>query len=534
MHYPALLRRLIAPLGLGTLLLLTVGCASLSRPPSNVPTEAEERQHIVRVDANGVLRQVDNQADASEAYTETNLLEPLRDALLRHPERYPKGVLIFVHGGLNTYHGAHKHFLHLFPLLKEQGYYPLFLLWPSGLAGTYGDHLLNIRQGRRETNGEGRFFSSLTLPLVFAQDLATGLVRTPMTSLETLRSDLQTAIPARHSWSQEDAISIYRDLQQEGRAVIIGNDYKSGGEMALRTASYWLTLPSKLATAGPIIDSLGRPAWDDMIRRTYMVYPGTLADFTSSDTPAASAQQKTLTVPGEKGKLSEIQNAQRLADQTRVTRKEEARHSGLATVIKELERLQRTRSFPTTLVGHSMGTIVLNHVLEVTTLEVERIIYLAAACTVRDFSGSVLPYLAKHPATHSYNLSLHPMAEDGEWQTAIADLSPRGSLLVWIDNFLSNPVYEQDRTFGRWTNLFMLSPTGNSAIEDILNHRDIGDRIHFRAFGVGSGETPRGAPYQWNQLGATPPSRPEEFTPHRHGDLAKVEFWDQRVLDGSK
>lgn len=510
------------------------GCTSLSRPSAQLPSDAEERQHIIRVDANGVLRQVDNQADASEAYTETNLLGPMRDALRDHPETYPKGALIFIHGGLNTYHGAHEHFLNLFPKLKAQGYYPLFLLWPSGLAGTYGDHLLNIRQGRRETNGEGRLFSSLTLPLVLAQDFATGLVRTPMTSLETLRSDLQTAIPARHAWAQADAISIYRDLRQDGRAVTIGNDYKSGSEMAVRTASYWLTLPTKLATAGPVIDSLGRPAWDDMIRRTYMVYPGTLADFSSAETVATSSQQKTLTIPGETKKTSEIQSAQRLADQTRVTRKDEARHSGLATIIKELESLQRARSFNVTLVGHSMGTIVLNHVLEGTTLEAEKIIYLAAACTVRDFSGSVLPYLAKHPGTHSYNLSLHPMAEDGEWQTAIIDLPPRGSLLVWIDNFLSNPVYEQDRTFGRWTNLFMLSPTGNSAIEDILNHRDIGDRIHFRAYGVGAGDVPRGQQYQWNQLSEPLPARPKEFTPHRHSDLAKVDFWDQHVLDGTK
>jgi hypothetical protein len=42
----------------------------------------------------------------------------------------------------------------------------------------------------------------------------------------------------------------------------------------------------------------------------------------------------------------------------------------------------------------------------------------------------------------------HPVAEAGEWYPMLVDLPPRGSLLVWLDNFLANPVTEQERTLG--------------------------------------------------------------------------------------
>src|SRR5881296_2962462 len=46
-----------------------------------------------------------------------------------------------------------------------------------------------------------------------------------------------------------------------------------------------------------------------------------------------------------------------------------------------------------TLVGHSMGTMILNNVLEdYTDLSFDRIVYLAAAASIDDVRGAVLPY----------------------------------------------------------------------------------------------------------------------------------------------
>jgi len=111
-----------------------------------------------------------------------------------------------------------------------------------------------------------------------------------------------------------------------------------------------------------------------------------------------------------------------------------------------------------------MGTIILNRVARDTKIDFANIVYLAAACSIEDFSTSVLPYLREHTNTRFYSLSLHPVAEAGEWYLLAGDLVPRGSLLMWLDNFLMNPVTEQERTLGRWRNLLRTSATGEPVI----------------------------------------------------------------------
>ena len=47
-------------------------------------------------------------------------------------------------------------------------------------------------------------------------------------------------------------------------------------------------------------------------------------------------------------------------------------------------------------VGHSMGTMVLNELFRVAPdIRAERITYMAAACSIRDFQESLVPYLRR-------------------------------------------------------------------------------------------------------------------------------------------
>src|SRR5439155_20196527 len=155
-----------------------------------------------------------------------------------------------------------------------------------------------------------------------------------------------------------------------------------------------------------------------------------------------------------------------------------------------------------TLVGHSMGTIILNRVVRDSEINFANIVYMGAACSVEDFSRSVLPFMEKHPDTQFYNLTLHPVAEAGEWYPWLADLPPRGSLLIWIDNFLSNPVTEQERTLGRWRNLFRSGSTGEPILRRFFeeNGGSLKPRLHFQAFSVGFGDKAqmRTVKFQWN------------------------------------
>jgi hypothetical protein len=132
-------------------------------------------------------------------------------------------------------------------------------------------------------------------------------------------------------------------------------------------------------------------------------------------------------------------------------REESGRARGaLAEFLDELAQ-QIDPSWDTTRIGHSMGSIVVNRILtEYDAIEFDRIVYMGAAATVGDCEDAVFPYLRSHPAAHMYHLTLRHKSEVRE--TAFAPVL-QGSLLVWIDDFLSTPITPRGRTVGRYLNL---------------------------------------------------------------------------------
>jgi hypothetical protein len=158
-----------------------------------------------------------------------------------------------------------------------------------------------------------------------------------------------------------------------------------------------------------------------------------------------------------------------------------------------------------------MGTIVMNRILfrarphevarspaeyeqakiqEVETPEVERLpveipafanlVYLAAACNLRDLGENAIPYLEQHPDTQLFHVTLHPkseLSESNKW-----DLAPRGSLLVWIDDFLSNPIGQGERTAGRADNLMVVL---------YLTPPEIRDRVHVNVLPMDDDQVPQ-------------------------------------------
>ncbi len=109
-----------------------------------------------------------------------------------------------------------------------------------------------------------------------------------------------------------------------------------------------------------------------------------------------------------------------------------------------------------TVIGHSMGTIVINELLPLfRELPVKDIVYMASAASVRDSKRSLAPLLSHQDnSKHSqkfYNLMLHPMNDAQE--LAVKGMAPSGSLLAWIDEMYENPRTMLDRTFGKWRNV---------------------------------------------------------------------------------
>jgi len=254
-----------------------------------------------------------------------------------------------------------------------------------------------------------------------------------------------------------------------------------------------------------------------MLRRTQQVYPAKWNEesvqwnqrLEQTTEPAASTPAGT--------RLSQTKRQERRAERY-----------AAAGVPRFVKMLAGETNLEVTLVGHSMGTIILNRVVRDSEINVANIVYLGAACSVEDFSHSVLPFMEQHRDTQFFNLSLHPVAEAGEWYPWLADLPPRGSLLIWIDNFLSNPVTEQERTMGRWRNLFRSDSTGEPIIRRLYAEggADLQNRLHFQAFSVGFGDKLRKMKFQWNEDPLRRDALERCDNPLSHGELSEVPYWN--------
>ena len=235
----------------------------------------------------------------------------------------------------------------------------------------------------------------------------------------------------------------------------------------LAGVSWWVLFPVRMLVAAPLIDGFGTSAWDNMLRRTQLLIHSP-SEFTGCQHSEAQ------------GDLALV--LQRLAPE-------------ITSPGKKWEIL---------LVGHSMGTIILNELIrQFPSLEYSTIVYMAAACSSRDFQQSVIPYLQAHSATQFYNLTLHHIAEERErWDLYVPYFDPamRGSLLTWIDDFLFNPLTPMDKTMGQFVNFLRT--------EQMFSH-ELRGQIHLREFSVGGVAAGK--------------------EPQVHGDFNDFPFWEEKL-----
>jgi hypothetical protein len=147
-----------------------------------------------------------------------------------------------------------------------------------------------------------------------------------------------------------------------------------------------------------------------------------------------------------------------------------------------------------------MGAIIANDVIELyPDLPVRNLVYMGAACSVKQAQAAVVPFLAANPQTEFFNLTLHPVAEADEIEGW--DLPSRGSLLEWVDNWYTSPSHPVDRRLGKWVN----------AMESIHLFRDVRERVFVKGFGVEG-----------------------DLLPQKHGDFGDCPFWkaEFRSVDG--
>lgn len=364
-------------------------------------------------------------------------------------------LMFFVHGGLVTPEYAIESASRDLKQIQKDGYYPIFVAWDAGFFNSYCEDLVEVRRGEHRP-----FEGPLTAPFIFTYQLVRGVAHAPILWVEQWSNDIE-ALEICNSESEENVKLLYKELRDE-YARNPASNVECGigglGEDAryniLRSISYFFTVPVKMLS-GIVIDTGGTPSWNNLKRRARAMFHTTNSFNVDKDPRRA---REVATIPS-------------------------CSYGGLYTLVKKLEsELHRfdNKDIEITVIGHSMGTIVLNEMLKNTEMDIDNIVYMGAACSIRDFRDAVVPYMLLHKNTQFYNLCLHPIQELTE--NYYFDLVQRGSLLVWIDNFLENPFDFQGRTLGQWLNVVQATH---------IIDPDVKGRVHIKAFGAGTKYEPQ-------------------------------------------
>jgi hypothetical protein len=494
--------------------------------------------HVIEFDPNGKIVDLYKDKRPKNAPAPDQFNDILKNMQTCLAGKTDARVIVYVHGGLNSpsdaIDAAKEHLKEI--TTQDPNCYPVFVIWDSGLIDTYREHLFDVRQGRN--NSETRAWGWVDWPIYLVSDFLVAIARAPTVWLQQGTTDSDSVMAGvasifsynrtqevvqKHKeekpttrpdnsgeradvWlerkNEVNATAFYlvlnrlyfRDSQRPATqpstqiSISIGVDHSQPMDWVGRGFIYAAFLPFKLFFA-PIIDGLGTPAWREMGRRAQAIVDGS-SDFTVNGKTKSDAIAKYVD-QGTGGGLDLF--ISKLADGAQPTQD------------------GKKPTWQVTLIAHSAGTVVLNEVLRRqiqrelkggSTLPVQNVVYMAAACSIRDFTESVIPFmeLPKHQNVNYYNLTLHPSAETIEADGY--ELVPRGSLLCWIDDFLTSPQNPLDRTLGRWDNIVQTPYVFPESLRG---------RVAIKAFGL---ERP-----------ITPTTKPI-LDPQIHGDFTDSPFWE--------
>jgi len=345
-------------------------------------------------------------------------------------------VLVFIHGGLNEQPETIQRVIDLHGEILKSGSYPIFVNWQSNLISSYRDHLLFIRRGH-----DAGWWGAILSPFYLISDVASGLFMLPMVVWEQGNEVLEVADIAKYP-ARKSADDATRHMA--GHLPIVPPQQQD--PVDFHWGRFWLTLIVKPVSL-LAVQSAGSGSWEVMQGRVAALF------------------RRPIDLTGD-----EV----------------ERRPHGLLFLMRALHELQAERAangrpLEITLVCHSMGAIVANQLLSFSQLAQQdgdsggdtalpsfrNIVYMAAACSVQAYQDSVFPYMLHDTSTRFFHVVLDPDQELAElnWQ----DLSPRGSLLVWIDDFLAKPTSHIERTAGRYDNLMVTLYDTPLAIRDRMH-----------------------------------------------------------------
>lgn len=383
------------------------------------------QRHVVSINQDGGYRDTEPPLGERQQYA---LIFAQIDAFLEKDSSCDpppkKNILIYAHGGLNSDEAAIKRAVNATREMIQDpkklacaDTYPIFIDWRSGPFTTLGDHYFRIR------DGEVSDVAPYTSPIYMVGDLAKVIGNTPMA---WYHEGSQAINATRVRFSDEYQTSLVQDAENKVGFSFDKEKDKENRWNYWRRAVWVVTAPFKLITT-PFVFTFGTPAWDNMKRRTHTMF--TAQNDFNTDTISDNAKR-----PPSGATLDFLQR--------------------LNKHIKEIRQDPKKPppEFELTMMGHSMGGIIINRALrDLPDLEVDNIVYMASADNLQNYLDTTLPLVKKRNRLQIYNLHLHPENEDREISSVW--IGPSGSLLAWIDHTYDTPEYILQRTSGRWSNI---------------------------------------------------------------------------------
>lgn len=395
-------------------------------------------------------------------------IEAALDWHRRKDVKTPLELMLFFNGGLNDKRTVLNTAFDSYRHIKGDNLYPIYMFWPTGIWDTYREDWFHIRAGRYESVWDPKTLA--TTPLRPFNDLLLGLASTPSA---WATSSVEVARASRYS--EESGFEVLRDkhLQPEENAegkrpidhdhnVVFSkevDDPRRGSILSTigDQALYLGLTPIRLATTPAI--GPGFALWRNMVRRTRTAfrdqdeYPdesdvsvGDPSKIDCTKNGKSSSQELRHCHPkgsGAFGKFFQWLDACINGPGADCPLKRDEDH-------QDWELL---KTLKLTLIGHSMGAIVVNEAVSAyPDLPYRDIVFMAGAASVQETADTLSPVLRQNQGcTRFFNLMLHPLNDSLE-RTGYGSLLS-GSLLTYIDEYLELPKTLPDRTIGQWRNL---------------------------------------------------------------------------------
>ena len=435
---PAWISLLILPMAT-----LSSGCSTSSSSTdvdkiANCEHEYSLENHIIEVSNMGRIANHDNSINCA-----------FKNIAKTYAAQESENILVYFNGGMNPPHEVREQAKRQIPYMIQDGYFPIFMIWPTGLFDSYQEQVVYVRNGRHYTRPR-----YATAPFHVIGDIGQGIARAPMNYESLIPRFYQANFQkdeTDYSMKLSDALSIKDDgiLRPEQNVIYDKEHVDKEEEFSGGDFMYFATAPLRILTF-PFVDSIGKTGWQNMVRRTHTTVRRPVEFwYEREEDDRKKTDEDKKEFPNGIGDFARffamLQSCMQHNNMDLIRWNCSTRFQS--------EIREKLKTSKVTLIGHSMGAIVINELISrFGEVNYENIIYMAGAASVKDTNKAISPLLKQRAGkTKFYNLALHPYNDATEVNAF--GLAPAGSLLAWIDEMYENPKTMRDRTVGSWRNV---------------------------------------------------------------------------------